>query len=350
MKLVPRTRPADLLKPSLDSARVARIWAEIERRQTRERRPLQLGASAWGLVVAVGLFLVAFGWMRWRESSTTPPSLAGVVIDTGASGQTLFLPDGSSVDVGPSTRLRIAHAEVQRIRLELDRGRVACEVTHREGRQFVVATSGAEVEVKGTRFEVDVEPASAGLPIVQVRVSRGAVEVRDGARKQIARLESGQTWSAGALAPAAPPEGPPDLPASPGQAMPSAAPAESARSLFERADLARMQGRHREAAQDLERLVRRYPKDSRAALAAYQLGRVCMGSLREPDRSIYAFTFAIEHASVDDPFVEDAEAGRIEAAEELGHVLDCQKWQATFMVRYPASVHVARVRRLCAER
>jgi hypothetical protein len=330
------------------------MWASVERKE-RGRAPRSLVRRViLGSMVAASLSLVVVAAiLRWRAPATDSRWMAGVVIDTGGAAQTVSLPDGSSLDLRPATRLRIVGADPGEIRLRVERGALLCDVTHREGRRFVVEVASTEVEVKGTRFEVEVQEAAEGVPSVRVSVERGAVEVRDPARAPLAMLHAGETWASRAAAPEVPassapaPAPPPVLPsAAPSASSPPGALLESPRVLFERAAAARLAGHHEDAAAQLDRLVRRFPNDARAGLAAYQLGRVRLGSLHEPGRAVDAFTFALEHAP-DDMFREDAEAGRIEAAEELGDLVRCRRWRKAFLAQHPTSPQTARVMRSC---
>jgi TolA-binding protein len=73
----------------------------------------------------------------------------------------------------------------------LDDGRISVEVAQvQDGERFRVITSDAEVEVRGTKFEVE----AAHGKIAEVAVREGRVEVRADSRVII--LAAGETWSA----------------------------------------------------------------------------------------------------------------------------------------------------------
>ncbi|MFT3765928.1 MAG: FecR domain-containing protein [Minicystis sp.] len=400
MKSVSRRRMADFVKPALSEPRIARMWsavAEAERARLRgSQGPPSAGrrvvrGRAAPIVAAVLVAAVLLIVVRLRPS---PPAMTGLVIDTGAAVQEVSLPDGSALSLAAATRLRVLSADAREVRLRLDRGSVICDVVHREERRFVVAAGDVEVEDRGTRFAVDVHP-EADREVVAVRVERGAVEVRDGAQSVVASLKAGQDWkskgpvtmeqravpNAVALPQAIPSPGLPQSPdalsppaprpasnaalnagepvASASPAAPSAAEqvappastgARSARALspealFDRADAARLAGRHAEAAADFERFHRRFPDDPRAGLAAYELGRIRLGSLHDPRGAASAFEAVLLRPS--DPFREDAEAGRVEALANLGDREACTRARAAFLARYPRSPQAGRVARLC---
>jgi TolA-binding protein len=121
----------------------------------------------------------------------------------------------------------------------------------------------------------------------------------------------------------------------------------TAQALFERATAARLAGRHAEAAADLQRFLRRFPGDPRAGLAAYELGRIRLGSLHDPRGAADAFGAAV--AGGEGPFREDAEAGRVEALSDMGDEAACRRARDAFRARYPASPHANRVARLCGK-
>jgi transmembrane sensor len=349
VKLVQQRRPAEYVRSQVSSARLAAMWAVIE---AKERKAARRGpASRWWVAGALAASLAVvlfFAVGRWHRPLTAAP-MAGVVIDTGEAVQAVSLPEGSELELGPVTRLRIMTVSEHEVRLRLEKGRVSCDATHVEGRRFVVEAGDTEVEVKGTRFEVTATPTAEGRLSVSVRVERGAVTVRDGTRAELALLLPGEMWlnqpppDAGAI------ESPPaaDSASTAPPPVVSAPPVTvTARALFERADEARLAGRHAEAAAELERLLARFPHDPRAPVAAYGLGRLRLGPLHDAAGAVAAFRIAIER----DPggvFREDAEVGRMQATEILGDVAQCKRLREAFVARYPASVQTARIRKLC---
>jgi TolA-binding protein len=116
-------------------------------------------------------------------------------------------------------------------------------------------------------------------------------------------------------------------------------------ALFERADAARLAGRHADAAADFERFYRRFPNDPRAGLAAYELGRIRLGSLHDPRGAVEAFDVVLQRGS--EPFREDAEAGRVEALADLGDHEACVRARDAFRARHPRSPQERRVAKLC---
>ncbi|HEY0839733.1 MAG TPA: FecR family protein, partial [Vulgatibacter sp.] len=74
--------------------------------------------------------------------------------------------------------------------MSLSQGTISLHVEHLgQGERFVVATTDAEVEVRGTRFEVDAREGK----LRRVQVQEGMVEVRAAGRAPVA-LRPGERW------------------------------------------------------------------------------------------------------------------------------------------------------------
>lgn len=83
-------------------------------------------------------------------------------------------------------------------------------------------------------------------------------------------------------------------------------------ALFAAADAARLEGRYAEAVAPLTEIFTRYPANPRAAIAAFQLGRLLADNLRDPAAAALAFARA---AALDPkgPLADDAAARATEA-------------------------------------
>ncbi|APR86653.1 sigma factor regulatory protein, FecR/PupR family protein [Minicystis rosea] len=362
-----RRRAADFVSPALSEARIARMWSAVaETERARRREPAgRIVTHKRAIMILAAALAAALLVLGLRLRPTSSPAMAGLVIDTGHSVQEISLPDGSTLSLAAATRLRVVHATAGEVRLRLERGSVICDVVHRDERRFVVAAGGIEVEDRGTRFAVDVGPGG-GEDVVAVRVEHGAVEVHDAARAIHVTLQAGQHWKSPETLPAldagdhaqAEDASLPEPKATASQASPEPTAATSAsagaraarnaftpQALFERANAARLAGRHADAAADFERFCRRFPNDPRAGLAAYELGRIRLGSLRDPRGAAEAFEVVLSRT--DEPFREDAEAARVEALADLGDHEACVRARDAFRARYPRSPQERRVARLC---
>jgi len=286
--------------------------AAIERALRARGRRRLVPWLGWGMAAAAAAVLLSFGW---RVVRNTDPATAGAVARSDkpaetklavavadVSGAAIETPDGArlatrgdriaagasvrvpgaghlllALDTG--TRLRIGASSRVRLtalgatqRFDVESGTLEADVAKVPiGGRFIVATGDAEVEVKGTRFEVAVVPAaSACAPFArtQVMVQEGVVVVRF-ARGEV-RLAAGSVW----------PACPPSVPAvhgSPSRTRQSHAAApvpDGARAPARRADpstlaeqndlfaaalAARRRGDLGEAIHWLDRLIARYP-------------------------------------------------------------------------------------------
>ena len=145
----------------------------------RRRRPRMAWAFTGGLA---GVALALCGWLYARPHGTSQvgqglsgqvlgeqQSLAGIRAFGGARFRRLSTPPNETVGV--------------------ESGRVAFEVTHlAHGQRFRVLTADGEVEVRGTRFEVEARDDALWV----VTVSDGTVDVRVDGRTL--RLQAGDAW------------------------------------------------------------------------------------------------------------------------------------------------------------
>ena len=312
-KLLARGAADDESAPATFSDRAASIAAIEGALRARRRRRLAPWLAC-GVAAAAAAVLVPLGWRGLRSTETA--SLAGAArgdspgttsltiaavggsgtsIETtagprlaahgdriaagssvhvpGSSHLLLALDTGTQLRVGASSQVRLTSLGAAQ-RFDVERGTLEADVAKLPpGGRFVVATSDAEVEVKGTRFTVAVLPTpSTCAPFVrtQVTVQEGIVAVRfAGGELQV---EAGSAW------PVCPPQSPPpDVHGSRTRARPPQSPApvpkvaaSSAQpaahsTLAEQNDLlaaalsARRRGDLGEAIRWLDRLIARYP-------------------------------------------------------------------------------------------
>jgi hypothetical protein len=203
--------------------------AELTEKRRRVRR------WAYGLAIAASFVLASGLLLRDRVGhSGAPPSIAGIdqvagtvvltqdgtrrvltggersvhdgdAVQTAAGAQARLATSKASVDISESTELRVSRPSTAEERISLRRGRVdvAVDKAVETKRAVVVETPDAEVVVRGTVFDVRVEPAR-GATTTHVHVTRGSVWVLSQG-VQVALLSAGQSWSsAGGVAAAAP--------------------------------------------------------------------------------------------------------------------------------------------------
>ena len=169
------------MTPERTRAVRAEILLAIRRTKRPAARRYPLAAAAILLIAAVGLALF------WSREDVPPPAQFIAAVRSLAGDRprrTIALEDGS-----------------RRETVALTSGRMEVVVPKlRRGERFIVTTDDAEVEVRGTRFEVE---ARGGL-LVEVSVQSGLVEVRPRGRA-VALLRAGEKWTRPSEAPEAEP-------------------------------------------------------------------------------------------------------------------------------------------------
>jgi transmembrane sensor len=393
----PRQRLALAVQPpEVTEARIARQWASIERRLPP--RGYAAGRRGAGFYAACGaLPLLAAGFIWYASQERAVPSV-GAVIESSRTPVTVTLRDGSSLALGAQTKLHLLRDEPDAVDVDLGSGKAGFDVTHVAGRTFRVHAGLVVVRVIGTRFEVARTGRGEGDHI-QIAVARGVVEVqrRDG-KGDVRRLNAGETWSALIPSPSVPPASQPEparaaedpvdrsaLPASPSSAaepppststlLPSdparaeraavlaarrasaaglraaRAAREQARSasaadLWVSANLARRSGQMLEAADGYAELLKRFSQDKRAGLAAFELGRIRMDALTQPQAAIEAFNTALR-AAPRASFREDALARIVVAYDMMGEREACLSARDRYQDEFPAGVHALALASRC---
>lgn len=119
----------------------------------------------------------------------------GDSLQTAAGARAHLATSKASVSLGESTELRLTRPSAAEERISLRRGRVDVAVNKavEQKRSVVVETPDAEVVVRGTVFDVRVEPARSATT-THVHVTHGSVWVL-AQGVQVALLSAGQSWS-----------------------------------------------------------------------------------------------------------------------------------------------------------
>ena len=131
------------------------------------------------------------GAERWNAGDRLRSGSGTVELDGG---------DGTSLKLAAGSDLQLLRADAERW-LRLATGAVSVHVAKLQpGQRFVIVTPDAEVEVRGTRFRVEVGDEKDGCgTVTRVHVQEGIVDVRAGASD--VRVPAGGRWPA-ACAPA----------------------------------------------------------------------------------------------------------------------------------------------------
>jgi transmembrane sensor len=336
---------AQHVRVDLSEARVERVWGRVSERLGRRHVRGWAWAGA-GLCIAAAAAIIV---VRARTTATdtqiaSVSAWEGAQLETAADALSVTLLDGSSLKLEPRSRVEVGSRTASTVKLVLARGRIACDVTHRPGRSFVVAAGGVEVRVIGTRFSVANEEAEDGTR-VQVRVERGVVEVRGaGANAATVRVEAGHSWSqvtkteelAGEAEAAVAVE--PEVEAVRKAPQRAARKPADARELFEQARSLWRAGRIDAAAQTYQALLTSHPRDPRAGLAAFELGRLRMDRLDDMPGAVRALEQAVALAPGAE-LREDALARLVAASSAARDRSVCKRARDRYLADYAGGVH-----------
>lgn len=362
------SEPSRYVQPELNDARVNRLWgnvsARLEARKGRIWRGIGLSLALSAAIAGAVFFTRA----QLSGAGGEHAVLADAKLETAGDALAVTLDDGSQVSLASRSEVRVRGNQPNSVALQLARGEVTCDVTHRENRKFTVVAGDVEVRVVGTKFTVKTTPGDN--PRVEVSVLRGVVEVVSRRRPDvIARVAAGQSWiqnpepsavapgnAADVTAPATPaPETDKKTAAaadvkSAAALAPSAAPAgPSARELFEKAGESRRAGDAAGAARAYEELLKLHPSDGRASLSAFELGRLRMDRLGDRAGAIVALERALA-SNLGPSFREDALARLVSVHAAQGNYAACGRARDRYLASYPAGVHAAAVATRCGTR
>lgn len=330
--------------------RLERQWQKVrERVKTPARSFKWLWATSGGLALAAAALLAL--WVFQDDLAghdAAPVAFDGAALESGADEVQVELRDGTEIVLDPSSRIELARQEPEDVRLDVRRGRARFDVPHVDGRSFVVRSHGVEVIVVGTRFSVGLDAERR----VVVAVEEGTVEVRrEGEEPR--RVTTGEELR---VATASEPRAEADVPEPAPEAVePEPEVVETPRpartrpdpsELWERATEARRAGQARQAADAYATFLRVAPRDSQAALAAFELARLRMDPLDDPRGAIAPLRRALSMAPRA-PWAEDAAARLVDATHRAGRPAECRAARERYLARYPSGVHRARVEARC---
>jgi transmembrane sensor len=144
-------------------------------------QPLATLAAAAAVIAISAVFL-----KRSAQPGAEPVTIAARTLTTPVGGRdSLVLPDGSQVILGPGSRLDIAEGFGQSARKVSLTGEAMFTVAHDPAKPFSVTASGTEIRDVGTAFVVHSNTSG----VVRVAVTQGVVDVRTAAKN--ARLQAG---------------------------------------------------------------------------------------------------------------------------------------------------------------
>ncbi len=146
----------------------------------RRRQPWKIWVAA---ACVTGLF-VAVAWQFFKPSIAAPPQENIIVAQRGTKSK-LILPDGTQVWLNSDSRLIFANSFNDTIREVNLEGEAYFDVVKDAKRPFIVHTSGINIRVLGTAFNVKSYPQD---PTIEATLVRGLIEVEKNNQPQTSRI------------------------------------------------------------------------------------------------------------------------------------------------------------------
>ncbi|HJL05766.1 MAG TPA: FecR domain-containing protein [Polyangiaceae bacterium LLY-WYZ-15_(1-7)] len=383
--------------PLDDPARRARQRARLVEAAGRpargRRRPLGLALGLGALAAAAAVFVF---WPT-GPSMTMEGAAPRAWVAPADAPRELRFSDGSTVDVRPGARARVAHVDAETVRVQVAEGAVVSEVEPRTGATWTFEAGPYRVVVLGTKLGVRWAPREGRL---EVPVWRGRVGVRGGPL-------DGRVWEVGAgerlvvdpegvrlerldeVEPSEPPrseaaEASPAEPDEPTEVAPEPRPERRARRHPARPDwraLARA-GRHAEALEALGEMApgvlrrggptellllgdaarlggdgalarrayetcrERFGGHDAAAASAFRLGRLALAGGRAREAGRWLDTYLRE--APDGRFAAQARGRRLEAARRSGDAAAARRAAEEYLARHPAGPYAGLARQTLA--
>jgi transmembrane sensor len=249
------------------------------------------------------------------------------------------------------------------VRTALSAGSARFDVRHDDGRVFEVESGDVKVRVLGTAFSLVREGA-----FTRVSVERGAVRVQwNGGESILAAGQAGSFPPVAAPRASAEPMPLMDLASNVAEeangwrklagrraygeaykaivATSGKAVRDEPGDLMLAADVARLSRHPAEATRYLSRVADGFPRDQRAAPAAFTLGRVLMEDLGQPGRAADAFRRA-QQLAPRGPLFSDALAREADAAQRAGQQERARQLAARYLEQFPNGPQALRLRKL----
>ena len=344
------------VQPPLTPARMERQWEAVRDRlapPSTTMRVMPWVTAGVGLVAGVSIaFAIAtrpseLASVAARDVGTDASVQvigAGAIVESGPEPVAVTLADGSLLELDADTRLVSEETGSRDVRFALDEGRTTFDVARDPSRTFSIVAGDVRVVVVGTRFSV-----GRGDGRVEVRVERGQVDVHAGGT--VRHLGAGEEWSgdeSSEVASAADEDG------RDGRARRRRVTGDrgaggeeraGASELFEQAGAARRGGDDAEAARLYAELLDRFPRDSHAGLASFELGRLRMDALGDARGAIAPLRRAASLRGTS--FREDAMARLARAYDAAGDDAACARARDAYLAEFAEGVHATALSRSC---
>jgi transmembrane sensor len=350
---------AEQVDAGYDAQRTNAALATLHTGLCRRRARRLLGVSTAG---ALCVLAVAFWTLR------SPSEVAKQLPTMARLGLLFSLADGSTVTALDQGSRVVTHAvSPHRVELDLVAGGAQFDVAPDQAREFRVNAGRVTVVVLGTQFTIKLRGEHA-----QVAVQRGQVRVDWERGQQLLTLGERGTFppteARGESTPVAEPEAPA---LAPGPAPAAIPPSVDWRSLARKggfvsayrvirdkarpaaladlddlllaADVARGAGHAAEAVPYLNRAMALHNGDSRAAVAAFTMGRIRQADLDDPAGAAAAFA-QVRTIAPQGPLAEDALAREVECRFQAGDKMGARTLAEEYLRTWPAGSRSRAVR------
>jgi transmembrane sensor len=344
-----------------DMSKLRLDWNETRTERLLGRVNLRLKRRKWaarGATAAVAIALVGVGF-GLEQHRSHPLAIAPTAPMQATPPSAITLHEGSTIALDPaSAEVRVVEQTPTHVSVDVVRGAARYSVVPNPKRAFEVHAGLVTVTVVGTEFVV--EPRAEGA---WVEVTRGKVRVSwNGEEAFVAAGESG-TFPPTAQVQTSDREqgqllGPQAQPRQVyrsrvaghdyrgAYAVLSRHPAlagDTVEDLLVAADVARLSDHPSEALPYLQRVVREHPRDARAPLAAFTLGRT-LGGLGRTQEAMSMFG-KVRASWPDSTLAEDALLRQAEAASHIGDMANARRFAEEYDREYPNGSRRAEIRR-----
>jgi transmembrane sensor len=362
----------NLLSDPTSEEALARVWRGIDARAPQSRGR----ARVWAIASVAAVAAVAIVFATFERRDRGPLRFADGrplgAVEAPPAGAVLAMSDGSRVELAGGAELAPLESTGTSFVAVLERGSAHFDVRPGGPRRWQIECGLATVEVVGTGFDCARAPGR-----LTVSVQHGAVLVRgERVADRTRRLAAGEILEVlDAPGPAEATRAPVDAPDAPtASATPPVATAprrelvaadagawrELARGGHHReafaalgprgllretgrlgvadllvlADVARLSGHATEAIPPLERILREFPRDPQAPLAALALGRLELDTLDRPAKAATALNLALS-LGVPHSLREDVRTRLVEAYARAGNRAAARAAGAAYLREYP---------------
>jgi transmembrane sensor len=343
-----------------DRGRTERLLASVHVRIDRRKRAFRAAVATATLASVVCVVLA----LRWDRAPMSVAPLNDVPAQLASRGA-IHLGDGSEIQVDPSTsEVRVIEESAFRVRVDVIRGTSRYAVVPSPVRTFEVRCGSVVVTVVGTEFIVEQRGETTWVEVLsgKVRVSWSddhafLVAGESGTFPRESAPSGAEDGLAG--------QGELDAPTARGPhatqvyrsrvarrdyrgayAVLSRNPAlagDTVEELLVAADVARLSNHPSEAVPYLQRIIREHPRDERAPMAAFTLGRT-LGGLGRTEEAMNMFG-RVHSSWPKSPLAEDALLRQAEAASQLGDLGAARRIAEQYDRDYPNGRRRSEVRR-----